>query len=105
MLVKLVMAVNTVTVSAATAGTFEYIDRGIDRYGFPIVCVIICFVYIYITNKNYREDFNNLHESHAQEVKALTSALNANTEVIHRLRDTLEDITWDIGNTIEEGDR
>ena len=89
-LIKLLTAVNT---TIATSGVYDYIDRGIDRYGFPIVCVVICFGYIWYTQRCYREDFNALHELHAQEVKSLTTALIQNTEVIRSLKDLMLELS------------
>lgn len=64
----------------------------LDKFGFPIVVVIACFWYINKIQEEYRADYNDLHESHAAEVRALTTALTENTETIRALKDMLNDM-------------
>lgn len=66
----------------------------LDKFGFPILVVVACFWYINKIQEEYRADYNELHESHAEEVKALTTALTQNTETIRALKDMLDDINF-----------
>lgn len=86
------------TTATATVTMFESI---LDKYGFPILVVICAFWYINKIQEEYREDYNALHKTHEEEVKSLTAALNSNTEILSRLRDTLEDMTWDKGGHVQ----
>ena len=61
-------------------------------FGFPVFCVVCCFIYINKTNSETRDDFNKLHETHAEEVKSLTTALTANTEVLRALKDVINNL-------------
>lgn len=70
----------------------DMVINAIQQFGFPIVCVACCFWYINKTNTETREDFNKLHTTHAEEVKSLTSALSANTEVLRDLKETIKDL-------------
>lgn len=62
----------------------------ISTTGFPIVCVLLCFWFIYDTNQKHREDINNLHTQHNNETKKLSEAINNNTEVMNKLVYMLE---------------
>ena len=44
-------------------------------------------------NDNYRNDIKEINATHKEEVKAMTDAINANTLVIQKLCDSLDDIT------------
>lgn len=62
----------------------------ISSLGFPIVCVLFLFWFIYDTNQKHREDINNLHSQHNEETKKLAEAINNNTEVMNKLVFMLE---------------
>lgn len=62
----------------------------ISSLGFPIVCVLFLFWFIYDSNEKHREDLNNLHSQHNEETKKLSDAINNNTEVMNKLVFMLE---------------
>ena len=51
----------------------------ISQFGFPILVCLICFWYIYYTNKSHKEEINKL-----------TDAVNNNTIVMNKLIDKLD---------------
>lgn len=79
----------------------DFLLQAVSTIGFPIVCVGCSFWYINKTQNEYRQDYNRLHESHAKEVQALTTALTENTEVIRSLKFVL----FDVLDGIEESDK
>lgn len=62
----------------------------ISTLGFPIVCVLFLFWFIYDSNQKHREDINNLHSQHNEETQKLANAINNNTEVMNKLVFMLE---------------
>lgn len=62
----------------------------ISNVGFPIVCVLFLFWFIYNNNEKHREDINALYSQHNEETQKLASAINNNTEVMNKLVYMLE---------------
>ena len=62
----------------------------ISTVGFPVVCVLFLFWFIYDNNEKHREDINALHSQHNEETQKLASAINNNTEVMNKLVYMLE---------------
>lgn len=69
--------------------TFETILSAIGSVGFPIVCCIAMAWFFNRVNENYRNDIKDLSQSHKEEVKAMTDAINQNTLVIQKMCDIL----------------
>ena len=72
---------------------FNTIISAIGTVGFPIVACIAMGWFFAKVNDNYRNDIKEINATHKEEVKAMTDAINANTLVIQKLCDSLDDIT------------
>lgn len=74
----------------------ETVLQAIDNLGFPIViCVIFVYGIKYMFDK-FMDKSEQESKKHAEEVKAMTDALNNNTLVLQKLCDKLD------GNTSNE---
>lgn len=62
----------------------------IGSVGFPIVACVAMAVFFAKVNENYRNDIKEIQNTHKEEVKAMTDAINNNTLVIQRLIDNME---------------
>lgn len=70
----------------------EEVTNVIESLGFPIVvCIILAYAlkYLYDSMKELNE---KQQEKHAEEITALTTALNNNTVVIQKLCDRMDNI-------------
>lgn len=65
--------------------------QAIATVGYPIVCSLLSFAYIYKISDDYRKDYNALHEKHKEEVLALTAAIENQKEVIRSLEMEIEE--------------
>lgn len=72
--------------------TVETIMNIIGSYGFPICACIAMAWFFNKVNENYRNDIKELSAVHKEETKAMTDAINANTLVIQKLCDSLDDL-------------
>lgn len=72
------------------ASSLEVIVETISTVGFPIVCVLLLFWFIYDTNKQHREEITRLHTQHNEETGKLAEAINNNTQVMTKLVCMLE---------------
>lgn len=70
--------------------TMEMITSLITSVGFPIVCVIFLFWFIYDNNNKHRQEITELHSQHNLETAKLAEAINNNTEVMTKLVCMLE---------------
>lgn len=70
--------------------TFDVLVQLISSVGFPIVCVVFLFWFIYDTNNKHREEIANLHTQHNEETSKLADAINNNTEVMNKILYMLE---------------
>ncbi len=61
----------------------------IGTVGFPIVACCAIAWFFNKVNENYRNDIKELSQSHKEEAKAMTEAINQNTLVIQKLCDYL----------------
>lgn len=68
---------------------FPTILQAITTLGFPIVCCLMLFWYVYKRENKYDEQIKELHEKHEQEVGKLVEAVNNNTLVMQRLLDRM----------------
>lgn len=57
----------------------------VSSVGFPIAMCFVMGYYQKYTHDDHREDIKRLQESHAEEVNALTEAINNNTLVIQQV--------------------
>ena len=72
------------------ATSLEIIVQTISSVGFPIVCVLLLFWFIYDTNRQHREEIAQLHTRHNEETSKLAEAINNNTQVMTKLVCMLE---------------
>lgn len=72
------------------ATSLEIIVQTISSVGFPIVCVLLLFWFIYDTNRQHREEIAQLHTQHNEETSKLAEAINNNTQVMSKLVYMLE---------------
>lgn len=72
------------------ATTLDILVQTISTVGFPIVCVLLLFWFIYDTNKQHREEVTQLHTQHNDETGKLAEAINNNTQVMTKLVCMLE---------------
>ena len=72
------------------ATSLEIIVQTISSVGFPIVCVLLLFWFIYDTNRQHREEIAQLHTQHNEETSKLAEAINNNTQVMTKLVCMLE---------------
>lgn len=72
------------------ATSLDIIVQTISTVGFPIVCVLLLFWFIYDTNKQHREEIKQLHSQHNEETNKLAEAINNNTHVMTKLVCMLE---------------
>lgn len=70
--------------------TTEMIVTMISSVGFPIVCVVFLFWFIYDTNNKHRQEIADLHNLHNIETSKLAEAINNNTDVMTKLVTMLE---------------
>lgn len=70
---------------------FDTILQAINTSGFPIVMCIVFAWYIYKTNKDNNERIDNINSKHADEISAVTQALNNNTIALTQLAERLAD--------------
>ena len=63
----------------------------IGSYGFPIVACIVMAWFVYDTTTKHRQEVENLHSQHKEEMTEVTKALNNNTLALQRLCDKLEE--------------
>lgn len=61
----------------------------ITSVGFPIVCCLLLFWYVYKRESNYDVQLKSISEKHEAEVSKLVEAVNNNTLVMQRLLDRL----------------
>lgn len=66
--------------------------QAIGSVGFPICACIIIGWYFSKVNDNYRSDIKELNATHKDEIDKLSSVIQANTLVIQKLVDSLDDI-------------
>ena len=64
----------------------------IGTVGFPITACIAMGWFFTKVNDNYRNDIKEMQANHKEEVKAMTEAINANTLVIQKLCDSLDEL-------------
>lgn len=62
----------------------------VGSLGFPIVACIGMAYFFAKVNENYRSDIKDMQNTHKEETKQLTEAVNNNTLVIQRLIDKLD---------------
>lgn len=62
----------------------------VGSLGFPIVACIGMAYFFAKVNENYRTDIKDMQNTHKEETKQLTEAVNNNTLVIQRLIDKLD---------------
>lgn len=70
--------------------TYDIVLQFITSVGFPIVCVLFLFWFIWDTNNKHREEIASLHSQHNEETAKLAEAINNNTEVMTKLVCMLE---------------
>ena len=63
----------------------------IGSYGFPIVACIVMAWFVYDTTTKHRQEVENLHNQHKEEMTEVTRALNNNTLALQRLCDKLDE--------------
>lgn len=63
----------------------ENLIQIVSSVGFPIAMCFVMGYYQKYTHDDHREDIKRLQESHAEEVNALTEAINNNTLVIQQV--------------------
>lgn len=79
-----------ILLTAATGGfDVNTIVTLIGSLGFPILCCLYLINYNEKMINNYRDDYNNLHEMHKQEINHLTELINNNTNVLQQIKDKL----------------
>lgn len=61
----------------------------ISAFGFPIVICCILMYYIKYIEDKHREEINALNTRHAEESKAMTEAINNNTNILTKLCERL----------------
>lgn len=61
----------------------------VQTLGFPIFICLILMWYIKYTNDNHTKQLKEERDSHEEEMKKMTEALNNNTLVIQKLVDKL----------------
>lgn len=71
---------------------FQAILTAIGTVGFPICACIMIGWFFAKTNDNYRNDLKELNANHKDEIKQLSDVIAANTLVIQKLCDSLDDI-------------
>lgn len=71
---------------------FNTIASLIGSLGFPIVACIVIGWYFSKVNDNYRNDIKEITASHKEEISQLSSVIQANTLVIQKLCDSLDDL-------------
>ena len=54
----------------------------IGSLGFPIVCTIVCFWYIYKNGESQREMIQKMQDSHKDEIEKLRQTIDNNTRVM-----------------------
>ena len=69
----------------------ENIISIVSSVGFPIAMCFVMGYYLKYTHDDHREDIKRLQEQHAEEMNAITEAVNNNTLVIQRLLDNIGD--------------
>ena len=70
----------------------QAILTAIGTVGFPITACIAMGWFFTKVNDNYRNDIKEMQANHKEEVKAMIEAINANTLVIQKLCDSLDEI-------------
>lgn len=68
---------------------FASVLQAIATLGFPIVCCLMLFWYVYKRENKYDEQINELTNKHEAEVHQLVEAVNNNTRVMQRILDKL----------------
>lgn len=66
--------------------------QAIGSVGFPICACIIIGWYFSKVNDNYRSDIKEINATHKDEIDKLSAVIQANTLVIQKLVDSLDDI-------------
>lgn len=54
----------------------------IGSLGFPIVCTIVCFWYIWKNGESQREMIQKMQDSHKDEIEKLRQTIDNNTRVM-----------------------
>lgn len=68
---------------------FSSVLQAIATLGFPIVCCLMLFWYVYKRENKYDEQIKELAGKHEAEVSQLVEAVNNNTRVMQRLLDRM----------------
>lgn len=61
---------------------WNQIAQLIGSLGFPIVCTIVCFWYIYKNGESQREMIQKMQDSHKDEIEKLRQTIDNNTRVM-----------------------
>lgn len=69
----------------------EVIVQIITSVGFPIAMCLLMGYWIKTTHDDHRDDIKRLQESHLEETKEMTTAIQNNTIVIQQLVDRIGD--------------
>lgn len=69
----------------------EAITQVIASVGFPIAMCLLMGYWVKTTHDDHRDDIKRLQDSHAEETKEMTNAINNNTIVLQQLVDRIGD--------------
>ena len=64
---------------------FTNIAQLIGSLGFPIVCTIVCFWYIFKNGEAQRELIQKMQDSHKAEIEKLRETIDNNTQVMIKI--------------------
>lgn len=70
--------------------TINAVINAVATVGFPIVCCGVLMYYQKYTHDKDSEQFKQLSDSHAEEMRTMSNALNNNTVVLQKLCDKLD---------------
>lgn len=70
--------------------TINAVINAVATVGFPIVCCGVLMYYQKYTRDKDSEQFKQLSQSHTEEMKTMSDALNNNTIVLQKLCDKLD---------------
>lgn len=61
---------------------WNQIAQLIGSLGFPIVCTVVCFWYIWKNGESQREMIQKMQDSHKDEIEKLRQTIDNNTRVM-----------------------
>lgn len=77
----------------------------IANYGFPIAMVVVMGIYIYITQKQNREDIKAMRDEQTAELKDIRNEHKGEIKELTKAVDKLSDLVTEFVALVREGDK